>query len=455
MALQWLSRSIRKWRIRVSTTAQRPADHGQVAYLPNGTSCSVYVHGGATNSVSCRILELDDQNPENIRLDNTLVLGVPTAGQSCEKPWVIKLSPIEFAVFWERQVTATDAATIEEARIYKSGESWTADQTTLGTTGYPIDATPDAGDADCNTRAVYVKDGYFVIRYSNETSNSGTAPHVRVNQIRYNYMSQIVAGAPVSIATKAYASQNWDDDDATPTLAGGYQLGETVVTNRGYLFTVWENRVANGGNFDYSIQYRILAGPGHATPLSEIATGTLKTGTSDTLAYRRPRLAVRSAVLGSGARTNPDTGGEIIYMTYGLEDVSAATANAAKLAEIHIDAGAAVSVVDVPWRANLDVGAATEQMGSACVIVGPDLACGVAVANYDAAGGRNFAVQHFDGRHEWIGNGTDWPDRPSGEVWISPYNGKQYLFLSTEGYDLTSGSATLDRFLELRELVNE
>lgn len=450
-----LARAPLLWRNVVSTVAQRPSDHGQSAHLPNGTSCSVWSYGaGGTDTVACRVIEIDPANPQNIIRTTDLILAVPGGGENCQKSWVARLSENEFVVTWERQTAGADK--IECARIYDAGESWASDQAVAGTSGHVLGDDVATGDADANCRTVFVQNGYFAIRYCTETSNSGTAPHVRVYTIRHALLSWLASGAPTSVATKSYTSQNWDDDNATPTASGGFMLGEMIRTGRGDFLSIWENRVANGGNFDSSLKIRILAGLYHATPLSELASGAFKTITaSDTLALRRPRLANLHPMIYGSTLTDFATGGEQILLVYGQEDVSAANAGAAKMGLICLNAGAAPSLKDLHWKTNLDSGAAAELNGSACAVVGLDLSCGISVAKYDSDGGRQFSVQHADGRHEWIGNGTDWPDRPSAEVWLNPLDGEQYLFLSSEGYNLSGQSAKLDRILELRKLVRE
>lgn len=452
-----LARSKLLWRKTVSTTAQRPADHGQVAVLPNGTTCSIYSHGsGGTDTVACQVIEVDPANPSVIIKTTSLTLAVPGGSENCQKAWVARLSETEFVATWERHTSGADK--IECARIYDAGESWAADQQTAGTAGWVIASDVASGDGDANCRTIYYQDGYFAIRYATETSNSGSAPHVRVYTIRHGLLRWVSTDTtgPVSVGSQAYASQNWDDDDATPTASGGFMLGEMIRLGRGDLLAIWENRVANGGAFNSTLKIRLLSGLHHATPMTEIATGAFKTITaSDTLALRRPRLAnLHSRIYGS-TLTDYYTGGEQVLLTYGQEDVSSDDSGVAKLGLITLNAGAAPSLQDLFWKPNLDALGNAENMGSSCVAVGPGFAFGIAVAKYDGGGGRQFSVQHTDGRHEWIGNGTDWPDRPSVEVWINPNDGEPYVFISSEGYDLTGQSAKLDRILELRKLVKE
>lgn len=437
------------WTRKVSPTAHAPADHGQVAVLPDLTSCSIWSHG---TGIACRIVGVDPDYPDDIRYEQVVALAVNgtsiyPGGESCEKPWIARLSETELVATWERQATADTTARIEGARIYKSGESWTVDAATVGSVGYPLDTSVADGDGDANCRTIFLENGYFVCSYATETANSGTAPHERTYTKRHKVFSWLAAGAPTEEVALQYTGRHWDDDDANPTVAGGYLTSHLCVTHRRDILVVWEERDHNGANYVNTLQARLIAGLYAASPFTEVQTATLLSVTDGNLALRRPSLASLNPVL-FGSTPSPN-GGEDVWMAFGEEDVDDPESSNAKLARISLYAGATMSIAEyVNWQANLGLNANIAKMISASAIHGRNIKGAICVANFDTDAGRTLSLQHSDGSHEWVATPVRWPDRPWGE--IVHRNGREYLFLASEGFNDSGGDA--ERYLSLYDL---
>lgn len=449
MASTTLAASRRLFSLPLSPVEHAPADHGNVASVP-GAACGPWAYGtGGETSVACRIVEVPEDNPRLARLGSMFVLATPGAGESCEKPYVCRLSPTEFVVTWERQVVATGVTTIECARIYKDGLNWAVDQLSEGL-GYPIGAAADAGDADCNCRSAWVDDGYFVISHGTETANSGAGnPHTREYTLRTAMISWLVAGAPTSVATKAYTGQHFDDND-TPAgehaTSGGYLLSTIWIDGRGNVVVQWENRVEATGTFTSTIRTRVLSGLYSAAPMVEIATTdaivTASTGVSE--AWRRPNGMSMHPKL-YPARVTSASGGHDSIWVYGDEDMATPGSSAAKLGRITQYAGAAMSNTPTTWTANAGQNATLDKMISANAVMGRLIYGGICLTLFDSDAGRTFSFMHEGGTvHERIATATRWPDRPS--VSILPVDDGELLYLNYEGHD--GDSADTRRWLD-------
>jgi len=450
------SRLRRVWSRKQSPAAHAPADHGQVAYLPDGTAATVWSWDGPTNRrISCRITRFDPNRPESILSEQVLDLALAgtsvfEGGESCEKPWISRLSETEFFVSWERQATAAASGQVEGARLFFNGTVWEADMD-AGGVGWAL-GTGNHGDADMNVRSCFVENGYVAISYAVETANSGTTPHERTYTKRVAVIPWLTAGDPSAGAiTAAIANQHMDDDDAAPIIQGGFMLSTIRVTSRRDLFVAWENRDWNGANFENTIKYQIRAGLYHATPLTSLETGTILSLTDDDAAYRRPAFDCIHPDEGLSIPTGSTGGTEMVWV-FGAEDVDDPERSNAGLGVLTLYGGAALAESARDWNANSGLNANRRKLGSACAVMGRTLRCGIAVANYDADAGRTLSVMHTDGAHEFLPTSVRWPDRPYGCCWTAP-NGKDYLFLTYEGFNDDGGDA--DRWLDLYEVVKE
>lgn len=447
----------RVWTDRVSLPAHAPADHGQVARLPDGTTCRPYSWDAPNRRISCRITSVNPDNPAapKVRTDLSLAISgtsIFAGGESCEKPWVSRLSEDEFVVTWERQATAVASGRVEGVRLYRNATTgqWQVDTESEGV-GYSL-GTGDPGEADMNCRTCFVENGYFAISYAVETANAGASPHERTYAKRVALLSWLVAGAPVAVDTLAVADQHMDDDDTNPIIAGGYLLSTIRMTNRRDIFVAWENRDWNGANFVNTIQYRVLAGLYHATPLTTVLeTGTILSLTDDDAAYRRPAFDCIHPDEGLSIPTGSTGGTEMVWV-FGAEDVDDPERSNAGLGVLTLYGGEALRESARDWNANSGLNASRRKLGSACAVQGRTIRCGIAVANYDADAGRTLSMMHTDGRHEFLPTSVRWPDRPFGCVWVAP-NGKEYLYLTYEGFNDDGGDP--ECWLDLYEVVKE
>lgn len=428
--------------LQASSASHTRADHGNVAVTRLGYVCVPWVHGTANKDIACRIYRIDEAAEKFTAMSPVIELAASGttyyASESCVKVRTCALTDDSFVVAWERQNTAGGEAQIECARVYKSGNEWLVDQETANAAGYIIDDAPDPGDADCNPRVTYVDDGYFFISYTNETANSGTAPHVRTYQVRTNLLDWTTTGTdPVSLGNKAYANQQWDDEDGVAqTATGGYLITDSVVTRRGDILVAWENRDHDGAStYNSAIKFRLLSGLYHATPLTELdADDAIVTSTSSTTALRRPSMA---GLHPRFARSAPTTDGasEVIW-TYGQEICGASGAtdsSQAKFGMLRLYQGGMTEVPYV-WPGNTGIDTTKDLMGSSCVVYGYKFQGAFAVARYESSGGRTLVcVQKGGTGHESVTGAVLWPDRPSAVTWYS--RGKEFLVLTYEGSD--------------------
>lgn len=448
----------------VSPTGHTQADHGNIAATPDGWLCTPWSYDTVNRKVACRITRASLDVLGASHLGEVFELATPGTsvyggGESCEKPWVARLSNTEFVVTWERQATATTDARIEAARIYleQSDGKWKVDQASSGI-GYTIGTAAVTGDADCNCRTIFVEDGYFFVSHGTETSNTGPSsptsdPHEREYTLRTALVRWINTdtSGPVSVATKAYTAQHWDDTDEAgvgKTISGGYLLSQSYVTRRGDITVAWENRDWNGANFVSTIQFRTLSGLYSATPLTEIASSSTVIASSTAIgqAFRRPQFGsmhpkdYRSQVTVSG-------GHEVIWV-YGDENIATPGNSAAKLGVLSQYAGAGISNTAKTWAANSGLNANLDKLGSSCAFMGRLIQGGMAVADYDTTAGRILSLQHADsgGAHERLWTAVRWPDRPTAVV--LPVVGGEMFFLTYEGFNSAGGSSASRRYVD-------
>lgn len=424
------------------------SDHGNAAATRTGWICLPWNYNNANKGINARIYRIDADTDELLSQTGTISLATSGttfyASETCAKPFAAALSDDSFVVTWERQNAATGAAArLECARIYWDGITWAVDRASAGV-GHAIDESIDPGGSDANCRTLGVNDGYFFVSYSSKTADVAGPPHERTYTMRTGVFSWLVSGAPVSVATKLYSGQHWDD--ANNTITGGFLLSHSDITRRGDVFLVWENRDWNGSVYDSSIQYRILSGPYSAAPLTEVATGTIATSTSATLALRRPFVSGKHPRLYRSATTT--SGASEMVLVYGEENIATPGDSAAKMRVLSLYNNT-LSGASVTWTANFGLNGNLDRLGSACAVNGTLLEGGIAVANYDSDAGRYLSLQHTNGTTHEVMVGTPlWPDRPF--ALTLPLGGNEYFILSYEGRGVT-GSNT-NRHLDVWRL---